>query len=565
MKPSGIALKIYAIVGVVVLGLLTVCGLNVVLSSRLRVTAERLSTVSLDSLKSLQAVTQATARQTKLVSRSPGQLKATEVKSDQAEFTKLAVEVDRYFERLAPQCPDAEMQQTLRATREKLPAFRRAAEVIFQRAAEFQQQEALDALAKQFFPAQEELVALQTQLYDRAMALTAREPGRIQNQAQQSIWAGITVSTAAIVLALGSSVWLVRRHILPPLLSTANSLVQTSALTAAATAQVSQSSHSLAEGASHQAASLEETSASLEEISSMTTRNAANAGRGKTLGAEAHQSATDGLHRLGAMHRTLDGIKTAMTEMETAVGEIQTSSREIAKIIKIIDEIAFQTNLLALNAAVEAARAGEAGMGFAVVADEVRALAQRSAQAARDTSEQIAAAVKRSELGAVTSRKVAANLAEVDASARGLEKVFEGIAKQIAALDEITGQIAAASEEQNQGIGGVNHAVAQIDKVTQTNAACAEENAAATEQLTGQTEALQNIVAQLERVVTGKVGAAAPATATAPKPVKPKPAVRPTTPRQAAPAPRNTDHPNAAFPMPAPVTNGDLAARFKDF
>jgi methyl-accepting chemotaxis protein len=526
MKRAGIAVQIYGIVGAVVLGLAAVCALNAVLASRLQATAARLSTVNLDSLKSLQAITQATARQTKLVSRSPGQLQAAQVKTDQAEFGKLAGEVEQFLSRLAPQCTDPEMRQSLDATRQKLPAFCASAEIIFQRAADFQQQEALEALAKEFFPVQEDLVGFQTKLTDRAMALTAREPGVIQTQARHSIWAGIGVSAVVVLGAVTGSLWLVRRRILPPLLATANSLVQTSALTASATAQVSQASHSLAEGASQQAASLEETSASIEELSSMTRRNLDSAQRGKTLGAEAHQSADTGRRQLDAMNLTLNAIKTAVGEMESAVREIQTSSQEIAKIIKTIDEIAFQTNLLALNAAVEAARAGEAGAGFAVVADEVRALAQRSAQAARDTSEQIAAAVKRSELGSVTSQKVAASLGEVESTARGLEEVFQGIARQITALDEVTTQIVSASQEQNSGLSEVNGAVGQIDKVTQSNAASAEENAAAAEQLTGQTTTLQQIVTQLQCVVMGQTSAASRLAASRSAPTSSRPGAR---------------------------------------
>ena len=264
------------------------------------------------------------------------------------------------------------------------------------------------------------------------------------------------------------------------------------------------SSQSLAEEASHQAASLEETSASLEEISAMTKRNAENAEHGKDLGTQARQSATAGLGNLNEMTRTLKTIKAAVNELQAAVGEMQSSSQEISKIIKTIDEIAFQTNLLALNAAVEAARAGESGAGFAVVADEVRALAQRSAQAARDTSEKIEASVKRNELGGVASAKVVTSLAEVQGTASSLEQVFQGIAAQIKSLDELIAEIATASKEQSQGISEVNITVSQMDKVTQSNAASAEENASAAEELNSQAVTLHDIVAQLQQVVTGQ-------------------------------------------------------------
>ena len=261
--------------------------------------------------------------------------------------------------------------------------------------------------------------------------------------------------------------------------------------TAGAAGQVSSASQSLAEGASEQAASLEETSSSLEEMSSMTKRNAETAGKVKELGSEARKAGDLGVKDMTALVSAMDAIKT--------------SSADIAKIIKTIDEIAFQTNILALNAAVEAARAGEAGAGFAVVADEVRNLAQRCAQAAKETASKIEDAVQKSAVGADISAKVAKSLEEI-----------VGTARQV---DEMAGEVAAASQEQSQGMAQVNTAVTQMDKVTQSNAANAEESAAAAEELTAQAEALKDAVADLLRLVDGQgrqVGASA-ALASAPR------------------------------------------------
>ena len=236
---------------------------------------------------------------------------------------------------------------------------------------------------------------------------------------------------------------------------------------------VSSASQSLAEGASDQAASLEETSASLEEMSSMIKRNADNSTRANELAKQARRAAETGA--------------TDMQGMSQAMKDINVASDEIAKIIKTIDEIAFQTNILALNAAVEAARAGEAGMGFAVVADEVRNLAQRSAQAAKDTASKIEGAIDKITQGVGINVKVGQVLDEIVSKARQ--------------VDELVAEVATASEEQSRGITQVNLAVGQMDKITQSNAANAEESAAAAEELNGQAASLKDSVMELLQLV----------------------------------------------------------------
>ncbi|MCE9609344.1 MAG: methyl-accepting chemotaxis protein [Chthoniobacter sp.] len=320
--------------------------------------------------------------------------------------------------------------------------------------------------------------------------------------AQFRLTVGITLGFALIALAMLA--WFITRGIVATLDEIGRQLAAGAGQLTASAGEVAESSKTLADSASQQAASLEETSASLEEISAMTRRNAESASNGATLGGQARESAAAGLSRLGELTRTLEGIKSAVNEMQTAVTETQASSQQVSKIIKTIDEIAFQTNLLALNAAVEAARAGEAGMGFAVVADEVRALAQRSAQAAKDTSEKIEAAVKRSELGGAASAKVVKSLLEVEETAQNIQQVFTGIVGQIQALDGVISQIAAASQEQTSGISEVNMAVSQMDKVTQSNAAGAEENAGSATVLNAQAATLVQAVESLQAVVSGE-------------------------------------------------------------
>ena len=263
-----------------------------------------------------------------------------------------------------------------------------------------------------------------------------------------------------------------------PIQTVAAVLSEGAAQTASAAGQVSASSQSLAEGATEQAASLEETSSSLEEMSSMTKKNTENAQRANDLAKQARAAAETGA--------------ADMQTMAVAMNEIKGSSDEVAKIIKTIDEIAFQTNILALNAAVEAARAGEAGMGFAVVADEVRNLAQRAAQAAKETSGKIETAVTKTAQGVQISAKVAQSLQEIVVKARQ--------------VDELAAEVATASNEQSQGIEQVNGAVTQMDKVTQSNAANAEESASASEELNAQAEMLREAVGNLLRLVDGNKG-----------------------------------------------------------
>ena len=238
-------------------------------------------------------------------------------------------------------------------------------------------------------------------------------------------------------------------------------------------ATVSASSNTLAEGSSSQAASIQETSASLEEMSSMTRRNSDNAQKANEIAKDARVAAEKGAEDMQAMSSAMTAIKT--------------SSDDIAKIIKTIDEIAFQTNILALNAAVEAARAGEAGMGFAVVADEVRNLAQRSAQAAKETAAKIEGAIGNTSRGVNLSTKVSQALNDIVTKARQ--------------VDELAAEVAGASREQTQGITQISSAVGQMDKVTQNNAASAEESAAAAQELNAQAAVMKESVGELLKLV----------------------------------------------------------------
>jgi methyl-accepting chemotaxis protein len=299
----------------------------------------------------------------------------------------------------------------------------------------------------------------------------------------------VTVFAVACVL-LGSAIaFVLVRSLVKTLTQVINGLNESSEQVASASGQVSSASQSLAEGATEQAAGLEETSSSLEEMSSMTKQNADNAQQANTLASEARKAADNG--------------SQSMTRMNEAIEEIQKSSDETAKIIKVIDEIAFQTNLLALNAAVEAARAGEAGKGFAVVAEEVRNLAMRSAEAAKNTANMIEESVKNSKNGVDIATEVG----------KVLEEIVGGIGK----TSDLVSEIAAASSEQAQGIDQVNTAMAQMDKVTQQNAANAEEAASASEELSAQADQMNDIVGQLAALVGGNTSKTSTGKTTEPK------------------------------------------------
>jgi methyl-accepting chemotaxis protein len=289
-----------------------------------------------------------------------------------------------------------------------------------------------------------------------------------------------TALTNIIGLIVGVSVgilaaFFITNSIVKPVNRIISDLTSGADQVAAASGQVSSSSQSAAQGASEQASSLEETSAALEEMASMGKTNAENADKANGLMMETTQ--------------IVGQAQKVMGQTSEAMGSITDASTKIAKIIKVIEEIAFQTNLLALNAAVEAARAGEHGKGFAVVADEVRNLAQRSAQAANETSSLISDTIERVKKGSELNSELESAFANVNESAA-----------QVASLVE---QITSASREQAKGVDQVNAAMSQMDQVVQQNAAGAEESASASEELSGQAQVLRQTVDQLAVLVSG--------------------------------------------------------------
>ena len=280
---------------------------------------------------------------------------------------------------------------------------------------------------------------------------------------------------AGLVISI-ISIFLIVRAVVAPINNVTINLHGAADHVSSSSKEVANAGHSLAEGASEQASAIEETSSSLEELTAMTRRNADNAKEAKALMAEARH--------------IVERVNGHVNSMAEAVGEVTRSSEETGKIIKTIDEIAFQTNLLALNAAVEAARAGEVGAGFAVVADEVRNLAVRAAEAAQSTSSLIENTISTVQKSQELTTKT--------------QEAFKENMTIAGKVGSIVDEIAAASQEQAQGIDQISKAVLEMEKVVQRTAASAEESAAASEDMNAQSLKMKKIAEDLTTIVTGK-------------------------------------------------------------
>jgi methyl-accepting chemotaxis protein len=372
--------------------------------------------------------------------------------------------------------------------KQAIDAWRNENNVFFQLTQELEKIGEASAISTIFQKMNKQLIEKNLPRQFEALSLLDKLISQEETQAEALRKEADTSSTRAQYLSLtgmvgGFAVALILGFILSlsitrPVKRIINGLNEGADQVSSASNEVSAASQSLAQGSSEQAAALEETSSSLEEMSSMTKQNADNANQANAL--------------MNETSKVVDKATHSMSELTAGMQEISAASEQTAKIVKTIDEIAFQTNLLALNAAVEAARAGEAGAGFAVVADEVRNLAMRAADAAKNTANLIDTTVNKVKDGVELVSRTAEDFAQVSGSTIKVK--------------DLVGEIAAASNEQAQGIGQISKAVAEMDQVVQQNAANAEESASASEELSAQAAQMKSVVGDLVILVEGGKG-----------------------------------------------------------
>lgn len=295
----------------------------------------------------------------------------------------------------------------------------------------------------------------------------------VATRSAQQRWLALVLFGATIVVAFVIVNLTIRRAITGPILHVIQGVQAAATGAAEASERVSSSGDGVAKDAQDQAAYIQETSASLEEISATTKANADRAAQADKLMQEARQ--------------TVQRATQAMDDLISSMDAISKSSKQVAGVLKSIDDIAFHTNILALNAAVEAARAGEAGAGFSVVADEVRSLAHRAAEAAQNSADIIERTIADVKKG-VSLVSLAHN-------------AFSDVSKSIAGGSKVVGQIAASSDEQSRGVTHIGQAISRMETVTQNNAANAREAAEAASAMTAQVQATRNHLEELVSVV----------------------------------------------------------------
>ena len=405
------------------------------------------------------------------VSSSTMLQQSDKVKAFQQRYTEVEKQVRAYLQEFKGLADSSETQAQLAALEKEEDALRKAHEAFVSQLAQQQMDLALRTFDESLLPHLDKVSGLARQLVDQqTKQLAATSEGASAKQAGSRM---ATLAVLALSVFVCAGLILLMRSITGQLRHLTRQLASSARDVSKAAGQIRSASRSSAEGASNQAASLEETSASSQELSSTTQCNARNSQEASKLMALADAQVTDA-------NKMLEG----MVESMRAIGA---ASEKIARIIKIIDEIAFQTNILALNAAVEAARAGESGMGFAVVADEVRNLAGRCAQAAKDTADLIAESID-------TTRQGKARLDHMAGAIRG-------ITESTVEVKRLIDQVNVSSGEQARGIEHIARALAEVERITQLAAANAQQSATASANMSEQSGAMDSVTRELVAMV----------------------------------------------------------------
>jgi methyl-accepting chemotaxis protein len=401
----------------------------------------------------------------------------SEVQASHDAFLQNADQLDKVIAEIKPLLVTEHGRELVARMEALMPQWRSKAEDVYRLCQENHPQEAADMARTQVRPLTDDLAASLVELRGMEHQLLATADTSTESRANVSFWVSLIFIVTGITVAFTS--FRTVRTIGGTLRQLSKQLHEGIEQVSDAASQTFSSSQALAQGASEQAASLEETSSSTHEIHSMTSQNAGNA-----------KSATELMHEVTL---EIENGNHKLTDMVSAISAINESSVKVSKILKVIDDISFQTNILALNAAVEAARAGESGMGFAVVADEVRNLAQRCAQAAKDTAALVDESVERSDEGRRTVEEVSKSIAEITSKSESVRTLVD--------------EVSAASSEQERGLNQIAQAVSQMEQVTQKTAAIAEEGAASSHELTAQAQSLQQLAVTLNNFVEGEKSA----------------------------------------------------------
>jgi methyl-accepting chemotaxis protein len=468
--------RIYGIIALALVGTLLVTTISWLAGHRLAAASQNLGQFSLSAVAALENSLAIHNRLCSLINRAPAQVNLEALGKVQDEYRLLSQQFDAKLKEVSLLDRNKALVEGLKTVTASLVLLREDSDQILKWSGQFQQAAAVELMEAKGYAHQDRVTETLTAMLKTSMDSAKAQPFLIVRQANLANRLVLLTCGMVLIVSLLVPLVLVNRSVVQPIRTVVDQLTSTFDQTVQGLQQMTAVTQTLARGSAEQAASVEETSSSLEELSSMTVSNTDHVQQANQLAGSARKAAEAGATEVSGMMKVMDVIKS--------------SSDDVARIIKSIDEIAFQTNLLALNAAVEAARAGEAGRGFAVVAEEVRALAGRSAMAARETADKIEAAVSRTAQGVASSARVA--------------RMLEEILTKIRQVDQLASEVAEASRQQSQGIDQINGAVAQIDAITQSNASSAQESVAAIEKMNLQTQALNGAVSQLMALVGGR-------------------------------------------------------------